>query len=326
MNNSFKKNHRQHQTIVVAIPCLNEAATIGKVVHDFKQYLPEARIIVFDNNSTDRTATIAQQSGAEVFQENKPGKGNVIRAIFARVKADIYVLVDGDDTYPANEISKLIAIIVADKADMVVGTRLHNFNKESLRLLHNAGNLILLKIMNLCFRVNLSDILSGYRVINKKVIEKVPLFANGFEIETELTIQALIHSFRITEVPVSYRARPPQGGKSKIKPFRDGYQILMTIIFFTRDYKPMLFFPAVSLILIAGSLLLGYRVTAEYWQTGLIRYLPSAVLATGLMLLGVFFFLSGFIIHTINRRFNEMNYLLKRYVANHNDSQEKSQQ
>lgn len=302
---------RDRPRIVVTIPCFNEEVSIGKVIRDFQKALPEAQIIVFDNDSTDSTAKIALENGACVIRERKRGKGNVIRAIFDKIDADFYVLVDGDDTYPAEEVGKLLAPVQNGQADMAIGTRLDNFTKESLEFLHSMGNRVLLKILNLCFYTNLSDILSGYRVFNREFVKNVPLFSTGFEIETELTIQALMREFNIMEVPITYRSRP-QGGQSKIKPFRDGYRILMTILMFTRDLRPMLFFPALSLLFIAGAFISGFRVIREYLQTGLIRYIPSAILATGMVILGILFFIAGFIIHTLNHRFNEINLVLKR--------------
>jgi glycosyltransferase involved in cell wall biosynthesis len=304
-------DHPDRPRIAVTIPCFNEEVSIGKVVRDFQRALPGVQIIVFDNDSTDNTAKIAQQSGACVIRERRRGKGNVIRAIFDKVEADFYVLVDGDDTYPAEEVGKLLTPVQDGQADMVIGTRLDNYTKESSELLHSIGNRVLLKILNLCFHTDLSDILSGYRVFSREFVKNVPLFSTGFEIETELTIQALMREFHIMEVPITYRARP-QGGKSKIKPFRDGYRILSTILIFTRDLRPMLFFPVLSLLFIIGALIPGFRVIQEYLQTGLIRYLPSAILATGMVILGILFFIAGFIIHTLNRRFNEINLVLKR--------------
>jgi len=308
MNKNFQTDRPR---IAITIPCFNEQASIGKVIRDFKKALPEAEIIVFDNDSTDETAKIAQESGALVIRERRRGKGNVVRAIFDKIEADYYLLVDGDDTYPAEEARKLITLIQDEQADMVVGTRLDHYSRESAELLHSFGNRLLLKILNLCFHTNLSDILSGYRVFTREFVKSVPLFSTGFEIETELTIQALMRGFRILEVPITYRARP-EGGKSKIRPFKDGYRILMTILIFTRDLRPMLFFPILSAMLIIGALIPGFRVIREYLQTGLIRYLPSAILATGMVILGILFFIAGFIIDTLNRRFNEINFVLKR--------------
>jgi len=312
MSSAMNKNFQTDRPrIAITIPCFNEQASIGKVIRDFKKALPEAEIIVFDNDSTDETAKIAQESGALVIRERRRGKGNVVRAIFDKIEADYYLLVDGDDTYPAEEARKLITLIQDEQADMVVGTRLDHYSRESAELLHSFGNRLLLKILNLCFHTNLSDILSGYRVFTREFVKSVPLFSTGFEIETELTIQALMRGFRILEVPITYRARP-EGGKSKIRPFKDGYRILMTILIFTRDLRPMLFFPILSAMLIIGALIPGFRVIREYLQTGLIRYLPSAILATGMVILGILFFIAGFIIDTLNRRFNEINFVLKR--------------
>ncbi|MGA1876213.1 MAG: glycosyltransferase [bacterium] len=297
--------------IVVTIPCFNEESSIKTVIENFQRILPEAEIIIFDNASTDRTREIALQSGAQVIKEYRRGKGNVVQAIFTEVEADVYVLVDGDDTYPAEEVKKLLQPILDGRADMVVGTRLENFTKESKVLLHSIGNRVLLKILNLCFHTHLTDILSGYRAFHRDFVKNVPLFSTGFEIETEMTIQALMRGFRIVEIPISYRSRP-MGGKSKIRPFRDGYRILITILVFTRDLRPMLFFPLVSFFWIGGAFIPGFRVIREFLQTGRIRYIPSAILATGMVTLGIFFFVAGFIIHTLNRRFDEINCILKR--------------
>lgn len=298
-------------TVAIIIPCLNEAITITQVVRDFKMALPSATIYVYDNDSTDQTAALAEQAGAIVRHESHRGKGNVVRTSFQEISADIYVLVDGDGTYRASEVQALIEPIMKDRADMVVGNRLAYATDKSLTPLHKIGNKLLVYILNSCFRSHFRDILSGYRAMNKKFVKNIPLLAQEFEVETELTIQALERMYVVEEVPIHYAERP-DGSESKIRTFRDGFKILLTIFWILRDYRPMTFFSALASLLFVGSLVAGSVVIIEFVQTGLVLHLPTAVLAVGLMLMAGLTMLTGFVISTINRRFNELDEILKK--------------
>ena len=296
--------------IAVLIPCYNEELTVGQVVRDFRKQLPEADIYVFDNNSTDRTVEVAREAGARIAFERRQGKGYVVQTMFRDVDADIYIMVDGDDTYPAAEVHKLIALVEAGEADVSVGSRLTNVSQSEFRALNRLGNRFFLNIINLIFRVKLSDILSGYRVLNRRFVKNIPLFGGGFETETELTIKALAHGYRIVELPIDLKARPA-GSFSKIRIMQDGLLILNSILTLFRDYKPLTFFGAIGLSLILMALVPGTVVIVEFIRTGLVPRLPSAVLAVGLMLSGMLAMVVGLILHTIARRFQELEYQLR---------------
>jgi len=307
MNSAISK---AEPSIAVLIPCLNEENTIGKVVNDFKIHLPKAHVYVCDNGSIDNSMAVALANGAVVFKEKKQGKGNAVRKMFEEIEADIYIMVDGDDTYPAEEVSELIEPIINEEADMVVATRLAQANRDSFSFSHKMGNRLLRSMLNLCFHAQLSDILSGYRVMNRDFVKTIPITSRGFEIEAELTLQALSKGFVIKELPTNYRSRP-KGSESKIRTFSDGYAILMTIIAFTRDFRPMTFFPILSLLLFIGGLIPGWRVISAYLKTGRVNYISSGVLAVSMIILSFFFLITGFFIHTLNRRFNEISIMLR---------------
>ncbi|MGA1825740.1 MAG: glycosyltransferase family 2 protein [bacterium] len=296
--------------IAVCIPCLNEASTIGTVIHDFKTQLPRAHIYVCDNRSTDKSVHEAVAQGAVVLKEKRQGQGNAIRRMFDEIEADMYILVDGDDTYPAEEARRLIQPIIDDEADMVVATRLERGDEDSFSLTRRWGNKLLRWVLNVCFRADLTDILSGYRVLSREFVKAIPLTSRGFEIEAELTLKALTKGFVIQEIPTHYCARP-EGSESKIRTFRDGYAIFMTIIAFTRDFRPMTFFPVISLILFIGGLIPGWRVINAFLKTGRVHYISSGVLATSMIILSFFFLITGFFIHTLNRRFDEISIMLR---------------
>lgn len=303
-------NSKSDPSIAVLIPCLNEENTIEKVINDFRTSVPNADIYVCDNGSTDNSMKVALASGASLFKEKKQGKGNAIRRMFEGIDADIYIMVDGDDTYPAEEAGKLIQPVIDEEADMVVATRLEHADKNSFTFSHKFGNKLLRGVLNLCFNAGLSDILSGYRVMNRDFVKTIPITSRGFEIEAELTLQALSKGFVIKEIPTDYRSRP-KGSESKIRTFTDGYAILMTIIAFTRDFRPMVFFPILSLLIFMGGLIPGFRVINAYLKTGKVHYISSAILAASMMTLSIFFLITGFFIHTLNRRFNEISIMLR---------------
>lgn len=295
--------------IAVVIPCYNEELTIADVVLQFRDQLPEADIYVFDNNSTDKTVERAREAGALIYRERRQGKGYVVQSMFSRVDADVFVMVDGDGTYPPSDVRRIIEPVLEDDADMVVGSRLDHESLSQFRFLNRLGNKLFLWVLNLIFKVRLRDILSGYRAFNRKFVKNIPLFGGGFEIETELTIKALERGYRIVEMPVDLGQRP-EGSHSKIKLLRDGWLILSTIFRLFRDYKPLAFFGSVGMAMIAAAFIPGTLVIYEFIETGLVPRLPSAVLAVGMVLSGMLLIVVGLVLHTIARRFNEIEHQL----------------
>ena len=309
----IEKTTKARIRIVVLIPCYNEELTIAKVVNDFRIELPQADIYVFDNNSTDRTADKALQAGAKVYREKRQGKGYTVQSMFRDVDADIYVMVDGDGTYPASLVHELIAPIAAGKADVVIGSRLQDNCVSQFNFWHRLGNKLFLLLLNLAFRVRLTDMLSGYRAFRREFVKRVPIFGGGFAIETELTIKALERGYRIVEIPVDLGKRPT-GSFSKIRIIRDGIIILNTMIALFRDYKPLTFFGLLGAILIGLGLVLGLIVVMEYFSTGFVLRVPTAIMAVGLVLAGMLCGIVGFIVHTILRRFQELDHQLRLVV------------
>jgi glycosyltransferase involved in cell wall biosynthesis len=296
--------------IAVLIPCHNEEPTVGEVVNAFRAELPSARIYVFDNNSSDNTEEAARASGAIVMREPRQGKGFVVQSMFRRIDADVYIMVDGDATYPAPAVHQLIAPVLADEADMVVGSRLHPGLQSEFRHLNRWGNRLVLALLNSIFKVKLTDILSGYRAFNRKFVKGLPLFGGGFEIETELTIKAIARGLRIVEIPTVLTARP-EGSHSKIRFFRDGTIILNTILALFRDYKPLTFFGTVGVLLMLLALVPGLLAVFESISRGAAVRLPLAVLATGLALCGMLSLTVGLILHSIARRSQNLEYQLE---------------
>jgi glycosyltransferase involved in cell wall biosynthesis len=300
--------------IAVLIPCYNEEVTVAQVVRDFHDQLPNADIYVFDNNSTDRTVELAREAGAIVAFERRQGKGYAVQTMFQNVEADIYVMVDGDNTYPAADVHKLIEPLVLGDFDQVVGSRLTNTSASDFKHLNRFGNHFFLYVLNLIFKVQLTDILSGYRAFNRRFVKNIPIFGGGFEVETELTIKSLGRGYRILEVPIDLTARPA-GSFSKIRILHDGFIILTTILTLFRDYKPLTFFGAIGLVLIATGFVPGIAVIVEFVKTGLVPRLPSAVLAVGLVLSGMLMIVVGLVLHTITRRFQELDHQMKVLVS-----------
>ena len=292
--------------VAVLIPCYNEELTVKKVVEDFRKELPEADIYVYNNNSTDRTVEFAKEAGAIVRNEYKQGKGNVVKRMFEDVEADIYVLVDGDDTYPASSVHDLIKSVAEGVADMAVGDRLSNgtYKKENKRTFHNFGNILVRGAINLSFGSKLKDIMTGYRAFNKKMVKNLPITTKKFEVETEMTLQALDKNFTIKEIPIDYRDRP-KGSSSKLNTVSDGIKVLREIIRLFKDYKPFKFFLLIALILFLLGLIVGLPVIIEFFQTQYITKVPSAILATGFILLAVIFGQCGVILDTYVKRNRE---------------------
>ena len=296
--------------VAVLIPCYNESMTIEKVVKDFRRVLPEAVIYVYDNNSKDKTADIAVKNGAILRHEYKQGKGNVVRSMFYDIDADLYIMVDGDDTYPAEFVHELIKPVEEGKADMCIGDRLSNgtYQKENKRPFHEFGNNLVKKSINVLFKTDLKDIMTGYRVFNKKFVKNMPVMTNKFEIETEMSLYALDKGFVIKEIPILYRDRP-EGSVSKLNTVSDGLKVLKTIFKMYKDYKPLRFFSYIAIILFLIGLIVGLPVIIEFFKTKYITKIPSAILATGLVTLSVIIAQCGVILDTVVR-LNRENYQL----------------
>ena len=294
------------EKIAVLIPCYNEELTIEKVIKDFRKELPDADIYVYNNNSKDKTAEIAKCNGAIVRNEYRQGKGNVVRSMFRDIDADIYVMVDGDDTYPANEVHKLIEPIRNKEADMVIGDRLTNgtYQHENKRHFHEFGNNLVKKAINVLFKTNLKDIMTGYRVFNKIFVKNMPVMSPKFEIETEMSLHALDKKFIIKEIPIVYRDRP-EGSESKLNTISDGIKVVKTIIKMFKDFKPRQFFWVIALIFVILGCLVGVPVIVEFAKTGYITKMPSAVLATGIMIFAIIIAQCGVILDTEVKHYRE---------------------
>lgn len=295
-------------SVAVLIPCLNEAVSIAQVVREFQQELPGAAIYVYDNNSTDDTAAIARAAGAIVRPELIAGKSAVIRRMFRQIDADIYLMVDGDGTYPANRARAMLAPILAGEADMVVGARLHPDATAEISELNHLGNRFFRWLAQRLFHVKLTDLLSGYRAFNRPFAMGMPITTQGFALETELTLKGLERGFRVVEVPTDYIARQP-GSYSKIQRSKDGRLILLTIFNLLRDYKPMTLFGGLALI-IWGIAIFPTIISIGYWERmGDLPRIPAAVLATSLFLVGIHLAIAGLVLNAISHRFQELDAL-----------------
>ena len=294
------QNVPEQGSVAVLIPCYNEAVTIGKVVDDFRRVLPEATVYVYDNNSSDGTGEIAREHGAVVRCERRQGKGNVVRQMMRDIDADYYLMVDGDDTYPAEAAPELLAPLVADEADMVVGDRLSNgtYGEENDRAFHGFGNDLVRVLIKWIYGFEFSDVMTGYRAYNAVFAKTMPVLSPGFEIETELSIHAVDKRWRIAEVPIDYRDRP-EGSESKLDTFSDGCKVLLMILSLFKDYRPLALFSWVSLLFCVPGLVAGVPVIAEFLATGLVPKLPSALLAVALVFIGILSFTCGLILDTV---------------------------
>jgi glycosyltransferase involved in cell wall biosynthesis len=296
--------------VAILIPCLNEELTVGEVIASFKRELPGATVYVFDNRSTDRTAERAAAAGAVVMYESRAGKGYVVQSMFQRVDAEIYVMVDGDGTYPSKAVHALIAPIANGEADMVVGSRLHEGARSEFRALNRWGNRFFLWVVRMVFGVRVTDMLSGYRAFSRRFVKRLPLLTGGFETETELTIKALDRGFQIREVPVDLVPRP-EGSFSKIRIAGDGLRIVGTIVGMLRDYKPLTFFGGLGALCVALGMIPGTIVVIEFLRTRYITHVPSAILAVGLVLAGLLLAAAGLILHTVVRHSQELQLRLQ---------------
>ena len=286
----------------VLIPCYNEAKTIGRVVADFKEKMPHADIYVYDNNSTDNTAELAEQAGAIVRYEHKQGKGNVVRTMFREVDADCYVMVDGDDTYPADFGPRLEQLVLSGKADMAVGDRLSStYFTENKRPFHNFGNVLVRRMINFLFRAKLNDIMTGARAFSKDFVKSFPVISKGFEIETEMTIFALDNNFAIKEVPIAYQDRP-QGSESKLNTYSDSLKVLKTIVNLFKDTKPLAFFSILSLILLLISFGFFLPILIQFVQTGIVDKFPTLIVISALTVIALLNFFCGVILSVLKKQ------------------------
>jgi glycosyltransferase involved in cell wall biosynthesis len=285
--------------IAVLVPCYNEEAAIATVVRDFRASLPTAVIYVYDNNSKDETVARAREAGAVVRSERRQGKGNVVRRMFADIEADVYVLVDGDDTYDASAAPSLIGKLVAEGLDIVSGQRVAT-GQSAYRPGHVLGNRMLTGLTATMFRVKLNDLLTGYRIMSRRFVKSFPFTAEGFGIETELTVHAVRLLMPMAEVETRYKERP-EGSVSKLSTYRDGFKILFTIAALVREERPLVFFTSIFLLLAAFSLLIGTPVVLEYFRTGFVPRLPTALVAVGAMVLAFLSLVSGLILDTVTR-------------------------
>jgi len=299
--------------VAVVIPCLDEATTVAKVVRDFSRVLPDARIYVFDNASTDDTGAAAHRAGATVVASPRRGKGNVIRHMSDVVDADVYVLVDGDDTYPAEAAPELLERFRRDGLDMLVATRLERFGSGSFRPFHHLGNRMLSALIRLVFRTSCTDVLSGYRILSADLVRLVRLRTQGFEVETELTLQALTKRLALAEMPIEYRSRP-EGSESKLSTWSDGLLILRCIVLLFKDYKPLLFFGGLAALLALASLAVGSAPIADFIESRYVYHVPRAILAAALAILALVAVTAGLILDTIAKLHQETIEIWKHHL------------
>lgn len=287
---------RTYERVAVIIPCYNEAIAITKVVGDFRRELPGAQIWVYDNNSTDDTARLAHKAGAHVRHEQRRGKGNVVRSMMRDIDADCYVMVDGDDTYPAEAAPEMVRLVLDEGYDMVNGDRLSTtYFEENKSVLHDLGNRLVRGMINLLFSSNVRDIMTGYRAMGFGFTKTLPVLSRGFELETEMTIHALDKNMKLIEVPVAYRDRP-EGSQSKINSVVDGAKVIGMIFNLVREYRPLMFFGVIGLLLmIIGSIFFG-GVVAEFFQTGLVPRVPTLVVSMLLVVMGLLMISTGLIL------------------------------
>jgi glycosyltransferase involved in cell wall biosynthesis len=283
--------------IAVLVPCFNEAVAIGKVVADFRAALPGATVYVYDNNSTDDTKAVAAAAGACVRRETRRGKGNVVRRMFQDIEADVYVMVDGDDTYDAAVAPRLVAQLVDDNLDMVVGKRIETHD-AAYRAGHRLGNRVLTGLVRWLFGAQIDDMLSGYRVFSRRFVKSFPSFSREFEIETELTVHAMQMRMPVAELETPYKERPP-GGASKLRTFRDGWRILLAITNLVRNERPLMFFSLVGFAVALAAVILAVPVVLEYLDTGAVRRFPTAILCTGLGVISVVCIATGLILDLV---------------------------
>ncbi len=292
--------------IAVLIPCYNESKTIEKVIKDYKKALPDADIYVYDNNSTDHTDEIAKKAGAIVRYEYRQGKGNVIKSMFRDIDADCYLMIDGDDTYPAENAKEMCDLVLDGKADMVIGDRLSStYFTENKRPFHNMGNRLVRFLINKIFKNNIKDIMTGYRAFSYDFVKGFPVLSKGFEIETEMTIHAVDKNFKLVEIPVTYRDRP-EGSVSKLNTYKDGLKVLKTIGTLFKEYRPSLFFNLIAFMFLIITLVLGIPPFVEYFKTGLVLKFPSLIVASISLVISILLCIAGIILEVIAKKHKQL--------------------
>ena len=288
--------------IAVLIPCYNEEKTIEKVVKDFKKHLPEAKIYVYDNNSTDNTVKLAKKAGAIVRYEYKQGKGNVIRRMFREIDAECYIMTDGDDTYPAENADAMSKLVLEKQVDMVVGDRLSStYFTENKRPFHNFGNSLVRKTINILFKSDIKDIMTGYRAFSYNFIKTFPVLSQGFEIETEMSIHAVDKNLNVENFVIEYRDRP-EGSVSKLSTYSDGFKVIWTIVRLYQTYKPFGFFSLLSLLLLIVSSIMFIPILINYFNTGLVPNYPTLIVSGFIAMAAIISFFAGLILQTIKRK------------------------
>lgn len=293
-------------TIAVLIPCYNEAKTIAKVVRDYRAALPEADIYVYDNNSTDHTDDIAREAGAIVRYEYRQGKGNVIRSMFREIDADCYLMIDGDDTYPAENAREMVDLVLERKVDMVVGDRLSaTYYTENKRPFHNLGNRLVKGLVNTIFKGSVSDIMTGYRAFSYQFVKSFPVLSKGFEIETEMTIHALDKNLSVQSVQVEYRDRPADS-PSKLNTYSDGMKVLRTIVRLYKEYRPMSFFGLLAALMALVSVILFIPIFAEYLHTGLVPRFPTLIVCGVMGTMALLLWVCGLILDTVAKKHRQL--------------------
>lgn len=296
----------EKEKIAVLIPCYNEAKTVEKVVKDFKKVLPNADIYVYDNNSSDGTDKLAKKAGAIVRYERRQGKGNVIRTMFREIDADCYLMIDGDDTYPAKHAKEMCNLVLNENVDMVIGDRLSStYFTENKRPFHNFGNKLVRALINHLFKSNVRDIMTGYRAFSYDFVKTFPVLSKGFEIETEMTIHSLDKNFYIKEIPVDYRDRP-KGSVSKLNTFSDGFKVLKTIARLFKEYKPMRFFGLISIIFFLITLGFGIPVFIDYFKTGLVERFPTLIFSGFMLMVSLLSFMCGLILEVVVKKHRQL--------------------
>lgn len=302
--------------IAVLIPCYNESNTIAKVIENFRCALPEAEIFVYDNNSTDHTDEIARRAGATVRYERRQGKGNVIRSMFRDIDADCYLMIDGDDTYPAENARTMCDLVLNDGVDMVIGDRLSTtYYEQNRRPFHNVGNLLVSRLINKLFHSNVKDIMTGYRAFSRTFVKNIPILSHGFEIETEMTIHALDKNFLLKEIPIAYRNRP-EGSVSKLNTYSDGAKVLITIVRLFRDYKPFAFFGSLFAVCMLVAFGIDIPIIIEYLETGLVPRFPTLIVSGVIATIGVILFFCGVILDVLATKHRQLFELLMNRQTN----------
>ncbi|WP_407381143.1 glycosyltransferase family 2 protein [Methanobrevibacter sp.] len=289
----------------ILIPCYNESATIAKVVSDFKRVMPHADVYVYDNNSTDGSDEIARENGAIVRYEYKQGKGNVVKSMFRDINADCYIMVDGDDTYPAESALEFEKLVLDGKADMVIGDRLSStYFEENDRLFHNTGNKLVKKSINLFFSSDLKDIMTGMRAFSFDFVKSFPISSKEFEIETEMSVFALRNGFNIIEIPIQYRDRM-EGSESKLNTYKDGYKVIKMIIALIRDKKPLLFFSSISAVLLIIAGIYFFPILLMYFSSGYVLKIPTLIVISTVVIVAVIIFFIGVLLHVLQKQHDE---------------------